>query len=235
MIRIKELRKSYGMLTVLDGVSLDIHPGQVTALLGPNGAGKTTLIKSLMGLVRPDAGTIFWKDAPLNDEQAWKSQIGYMPQHPKFPENLRVNQVIKMLRALRQAADADMSWLDVCGLDPHMNKLTRELSGGNRQKLNALVAFMFRPEIYFLDEPTAGMDPITGNAFMDRIIEERAAGRTIILTSHVLSEVEQMADRIVYLIGGRVVIDASLRELIDQTGTTTLQRAVAARLTELSL
>ncbi len=234
MIEIRNLNKSYGRNRVLNEVNLDIPTGQVTALLGPNGAGKSTLIKCLMGMVHPDSGSISWKGEPVSDPIRWKNIIGYMPQRPSFPENLKISDIIKMLKDIRGQAVVADHWLADSGLAEHMSKRPSELSGGNRQKLNALVAFMFSPEILFLDEPTAGMDPIVGSRFKDEVISLRNAGRTVILTSHVLSEVEQMADHLVYLIGGEVVLNTPLTELLDRTGASTLERAMAAHLMEMA-
>lgn len=235
MIEIRNLNKSYGRNTVLTDICLEIPTGQVTALLGPNGAGKSTLIKCLMGMVHPDKGDILWKGAPVSDPIDWKRKIGYMPQRPSFPENLSINDIISMLKDIRgNEANLDDHWMVDSGLTEHMSKRPSELSGGNRQKLNALIAFMFSPEILFLDEPTAGMDPIVGSRFKDEVIMLRDAGRTVILTSHVLSEVEQMADHLVYIIGGRIVLDMPLSELLDRTGAPNLERAMAAHLMEMA-
>ncbi len=234
MIEIRNVNKSYGRQRVLSDVSLDIPTGQVTALLGPNGAGKSTLIKCLMGMVHPDSGSISWKGVPVTDPIRWKAIIGYMPQRPMFPENLKISDIIEMLKDVRGQAVVSDRWLADSGLKEHMSKRPSELSGGNRQKLNALIAFMFSPEILFLDEPTAGMDPIVGSRFKDEVIGLRDAGRTVILTSHVLSEVEQMADHLVYLIGGEVVLDTPLPELLYRTGAPTLERAMAAHLMEIA-
>jgi len=235
MIEIQNLHKSYGRNRVLTDVSLEIKTGQVTALLGPNGAGKSTLIKCLMDMVHPDSGSIAWKGEAVTDPIEWKKLIGYMPQRPSFPENLKISDIIKMLKDIRgHQAEISDHWLVDSGLSEHLAKRPSELSGGNRQKLNALVAFMFSPEILFLDEPTAGMDPIVGSRFKDEVIKLRDNGKTIILTSHVLSEVEQMADHLVYIIGGRIVLNTPLVELLDRTGTSNLERAMAAHLMEMA-
>jgi Cu-processing system ATP-binding protein len=235
MIRITNLSKSYGKNRVLSDVTLSINTGKVTALLGPNGAGKSTLIKCLMGLVHPNSGEIAWNGTVVDDPIAWKQRIGYMPQRPLFPENLKIIDILKMLHVLRgRTTEIDHAWFKESGLWDHRMKSPSELSGGNRQKLNALVAFMFNPEILFLDEPTAGMDPITGSLFKDRIQSFRNEGGTVILTSHVLSEVEQLADHIVYIIAGEVVLDTPLDELMDSSGAPNLERAMAAHLMEMA-
>jgi Cu-processing system ATP-binding protein len=235
MIEIKELGKSYGKQWVLKNINLNIQPGQVTALLGPNGAGKSTLIKILMGLVKPNHGRILWQGKEITDPIAWKRMIGFMPQKPSFPENLRLIEVIRMLKDLRGHHDEnDHPWLNDSGLYEHLNKKTGELSGGNRQKLNALVAFMFDPDILFLDEPTAGMDPIVGSHFKDYVLKLRNEGKTIILSSHVLSEVEQLSDHIVYLNAGAVAMDIAMVDIIQQTGAANLERAIAATLMEMA-
>lgn len=233
MIEIKELGKRYGNQWVLNNINLKIKPGQITALLGPNGAGKSTLIKSLMGLVTPNHGHIYWQGKEITDPIAWKKMIGFMPQKPSFPENLRLIEIIRMLKDLRGLKETpDHPWIKASGLEEHLHKKTGELSGGNRQKLNALVAFMFEPDILFLDEPTAGMDPIVGSHFKDHVMHLRNEGKTIILSSHVLSEVEQLSDHIVYLNAGSVTLDIAMLEIIQQTGAPNLERAIAATLME---
>jgi Cu-processing system ATP-binding protein len=233
MIRIEKLAKRYGRLQVLDDLSLEIPQGRITAVLGPNGAGKTTLIKSILGLVRPDGGEIILRGERLNGDPDYRKHIGYMPQIARYPENLTGREIINMIRGLRNGdGTVDESLADALGVEPELDKPFRTLSGGNRQKVSAVLAFLFSPEILFLDEPTAGLDPISSSVLKDRILEERKAGRTIVLTSHVMSEVHELADSVIYLLDGKVRFDEPVEDLLSSTGESTLERAIARRMKE---
>ena len=229
MLEIRNLTKRFGALDVLRGVDLIVRPGRVTALLGPNGAGKTTLIKSVLGLTRPDTGAILLGGAPAVGE-AYRARIGYMPQIARFPENLSGADLMAMLADLRGVAlggaATDEALVERFALGPHLAKPLRTLSGGTRQKVNAVLAFLFRPELLVLDEPTAGLDPLSSGVLKDRILAERGAGRTIVLTSHVSSELEEMADDVVFLLEGRIAFAGPVDELLRRTGQSRLERAV---------
>jgi Cu-processing system ATP-binding protein len=217
-----------------DDLSLAIPEGRVTAIVGPNGAGKTTLIKAILGLVRPDGGEIVLRGERLNGDCAYRRHIGYMPQIARYPENLTGREIIRMIRGLRNGdgGDVDLSLVDALGVEPELDKAFRTLSGGNRQKVSAVLAFLFRPEILFLDEPTAGLDPIASSVLKDRIMAEREAGRTIVLTTHIMSEVQELADAVVYILDGTVRFQETVRSLLASTGESTLERAVARRMKE---
>lgn len=228
MIRIENLSKRYGKLLVLDGLNLTIRRGEVTAILGPNGAGKTTLIKAILGLVKPDGGHVTVGGEAVNGSPEYRRMIGYMPQIARYPENLTAREIIRMIRDLRDDPDVvDESLVRTLGLEQELDKPFRTLSGGNRQKISAVLAFLFRPEILFLDEPSSGLDPVSSSALKDRILAERAEGRTIVLTSHVMSEVEELGDRVIYLLDGRIHFEASVDDLLDSTGEPSLERAIA--------
>jgi Cu-processing system ATP-binding protein len=227
MIEITALTKRFGTLQVLDGVCLAIAPARVTAVLGPNGAGKTTLIKSVLGLTRPDGGEIRVSGEPARGD-AYRARVGYMPQIARFPENLTAAELVAMLKDLRGAgADTDEELVERFALAAHMGKPLRALSGGTRQKVNAVLAFLFRPELLVLDEPTSGLDPVASGVLKDKILAERAAGRTVVVTSHVLSELEELADDVVFLVDGRVHFAGSVEELLRATRQHRLERAVA--------
>jgi Cu-processing system ATP-binding protein len=213
---------------VLDDLDLEIPTGKVTAILGPNGAGKTTLIKSILGLVKPDGGTIEVAGERLTGDAAYRAGIGYMPQAARYPENLTVREIFAMIRDLRgSVAETDEELMALFELESQMEKQFRTLSGGNRQRVSAALAFLFRPPLLFLDEPTAGLDPVASSTLKDKILRERAAGRTIVLTSHVMSEVEELADGVVYLLDGKVYFEEAVESLLERTGESTLERAMA--------
>ena len=228
MIRVHGISKAFGERRVLSGIDLTIRDGCVTAVLGPNGSGKTTLVKMLLGLVHPDEGTIEIGGRQLNGDCSYRADIGYMPQAARFPENLTGREIIAMLTDLRgTGARQDRELMDEFGLEPELDKPVRVLSGGNRQKVSAAATFLFDPRYVFLDEPTAGLDPIASGALKDKIRRERGRGKTVILTSHVLSEVEQLADDVVVLLDGGVLSAGSLADLRATTQEPTLERAIA--------
>jgi Cu-processing system ATP-binding protein len=238
MITISGLEKRYGAQHVLRGVDLDVRRGSVTAVVGPNGAGKTTLIKSILGLVRPDAGAIRVDDVLVGDDCAYRARIGYMPQIARYPHNLTARELLAMLTDLRQAAPGagpirrDETLVELLALAEQLDKPLRTLSGGTRQKVNAVAAFLFTPELLILDEPTAGLDPAASAVLKDRILAERDAGRTVIVTSHFMSELEELATDVVVLLEGTVRYVGSLDELLRRTRKTNLGRAISYLMTE---
>jgi Cu-processing system ATP-binding protein len=228
MIEIQSLRKRYGPLQVLDGVDLVIHPGRVTAVVGPNAAGKTTLIKSILGLTRPDSGRINVNGREIDEAGDYRASIGYMPQMARYPDNLTGADLFAMMCDLRaDVASRDDELVDALGLRSQLHKPLRVLSGGTRQKVNAALAFHFSPSILFLDEPTAGLDPISSSVVKDKITRERDRGRTFVLTSHVMSELEELADDIGFLIDGRIRFAGAIHDLKKVTRQLSLERAIA--------
>jgi Cu-processing system ATP-binding protein len=227
------LTKRFGTLPVLQRVTLDVARGRVTAILGPNGAGKTTLIKTLLGLTRRDGGRIELDGRTLGDDPSARAAIGYMPQIARFPENLTGAELMEMLVDLRgPGATVDRDLVDLMCLRADLIKPLRTLSGGTRQKVTAVLAFLFTPTLLVLDEPTAGLDPIASGVLKDKIREERERGRTFILTSHVMTELEELADDIVLLLDGAVRFVGSLRDLTVRTKQINLERAVAQLMRE---
>lgn len=228
MIEINNLDKKYNHHSVLKGISIKIEKSKITAIVGPNGSGKTTIIKTILGLVKADAGDIKINNNPIFGEYEYKRKIGYMPQTASFPENLKVYEVIKMISDLRnESIDVESDLIEVLNLLPEMNKKINTLSGGNKQKLSAYIALIFNPEIIILDEPTAGLDPVTSTNFKQRILDERDKGKTIILTSHIMSEIEELANNIVFINDGKIVFNGKTRELIDESGFDKLEKAIA--------
>ena len=228
MIALNGVRKRFGALQVLDGVDLAITPGRVTAIVGPNSAGKTTLIKSVLGLTRIDAGAITIGGRPLDERGDYRAAVGYMPQIARFPENLSARDLIAMVRDLRTGTRAeDDSLLRELGLSAFMDKPLRVLSGGTRQKVNAALAFLFTPEVLILDEPTAGLDPVASSVLKDKVESLRRRDATILLTSHVMAELDELADDVAFLCEGRIRYSGTVHELKVRTRQFTLERAVA--------
>lgn len=231
-IQITNLCKRFGALDVLRSVDLVVQSGRVIAIVGPNGAGKTTLLKSVLGLTRPDAGQIVLDGADVIGGDAYRSRIGYMPQIARFPENLTGAELIAMLKDLRgSAAQLDTELIGCFGLDESLEKPLRVLSGGTTQKVNAAMAFLFAPDLLILDEPTAGLDPLSSSILKDKILAERGAGKTVIVTSHIMNELEELADDVAFMLEGRMAFVGTLDELKRITSQTTLERAIAAMMT----
>jgi Cu-processing system ATP-binding protein len=229
MVEARGLHKRFGRLCVLDGVDLTVVSNRVTAIVGPNAAGKTTLIKTILGLIRADDGTILVDGKAIEGEDAYRSRIGYMPQIARFPDNLSATDLFEMLKDLRGvAAGADDRLIDAFQLSGEVSKPLRTLSGGTRQKVNAVMAFLFAPDLLILDEPTAGLDPVASGVLKARIAEDRDCGRTFILTSHIMSELEELADDVVFLNDGRVAFSGPVDEIKTLTRQTNLERAIAA-------
>jgi len=229
MIRLHQLTKTYGTLKVLKAIDLKIDSGKVTAIVGPNGAGKTTIIKSILGLIKPNDGEIYIQDKKINGDCEYRRNIGYMAQIARFPENLTVKNVINMIKDLRTDGHVvlDEELIDLFNLQKEYPKQIKNLSGGNRQKVNATIAFLFDPDILILDEPTASLDPVASSILKDKIRDEKESGKTIILTSHIMAEVEELADDIVFLLEGDIYYEGSILGMITGTGEQKLERAMA--------
>jgi Cu-processing system ATP-binding protein len=230
-IRAEGLCKSFDRLKVLDDISFSIQPASVTAILGPNASGKSTLIKSILGLVRPDEGEIYIDDRSIRRRWEYRRHIGYMPQIARFPENLKVSELLRMVMDIRGVSEpADDELISAFELNDLMGRPLRVLSGGTRQKLNAAIAFMFSTDVFILDEPTAGLDPISITLLKEKIENEKASGKTIIMTSHNMHEVDEMADHILFLLDGRTCFDGSLLALKENTSELKLERAIVTLL-----
>lgn len=228
MIKINNLHKSYGKVNVLKGIDLQFsQPGRVTAILGPNGSGKTTLIKSLLGMVIPDNGDIEVNGKNIRGEWNYRSQLDYLPQIARFPENLTVREVIDLIKDIR-GKDADNERLiKLFGLEPYLDKRLSNLSGGTKQKVNLTIALMYDSPLVILDEPTSGLDPVAMVHFRDLVREQRTKGKITLITTHIMSLVEEIADEVVFLLEGKIYFQGTVDELKAQHNETSVERAIA--------
>ena len=232
LVEVTGLEKRFGDLRVLQGVDVRVERGSVAAIVGPNSSGKTTLIKCILGLVHPDAGRITVGDQVLNGDEQYRRRIGYMPQGARFPENLSAREVIAMLKDLRGNPETvDDELIDAFDLAPELDKPIRTLSGGTRQKVNAVTAFLFRPDLVILDEPTAGLDPVASSTLKDKIRREQTRGTTFILTSHVMSELEELSSHLAFLLNGTIRFEGPIDTLKANTNAHNLERAIARMMT----
>jgi ABC-2 type transport system ATP-binding protein len=214
------LVKSFGRTRALDGLDLSVRTGEVHGFLGPNGAGKTTTLRILLGLLRADAGQTRLLDGdPWRDATALHGRLAYVPGDVALWPNLTGGEVIDLLGRLRGKIDASRRarLLDRFELDPR--KKSRAYSKGNRQKVALIAALASDVELLILDEPTSGLDPLMEAIFRECIAEEKASGRTVLLSSHILSEVEALCDRVSIIRKGRTAESGTLAELRHLTRT----------------
>jgi ABC-2 type transport system ATP-binding protein len=218
-ITVRGLRKRYGELTVLDGLDLDVESGTLVALLGPNGAGKTTTVEILEGYRHPDAGTarVLGLD-PHHDGAILRPRVGVMLQQGGITPQGRPRELVRLhARLFAHPADPD-ALLDLLGLAHAADRRYKLLSGGEKQRLALALALVGRPELLILDEPTAGMDPAAKATVRELIADLRTAGRTILLTTHELADVERLADHVVVIDHGRILAAGTPAELIAGAG-----------------
>jgi len=229
MIRIEHISKKFRRLVALDDINAVFEKGQVISLIGPNGSGKTTLIKSILGMVKPDSGKIFFNDMPINGDPSYRSQIGYMPQIGRYPDNMKVGHLFKMLKNIRNVPDKkiDEELINKFGLQQIFGKAMRTLSGGTRQKVSAALAFLFNPDVLILDEPTAGLDPLSSEILKEKIIKVKSENRLILITSHILSDLDELTTQVMYLQEGKLEFFTDIEQLREETGELKLGKAIA--------
>ena len=228
MIEIKELQKKFGKFEVLKNINLSCKKGECIALIGPNGCGKTTLIKSVLGMVLPDSGTIHFNGNSVLGEYLYREKIGYMPQIGRYPDNMTIGQIIEMIKKIRNSSDnLDEDLLHAFELEKMFDKQMRTLSGGTTQKVSAVLAFLFNPDVLILDEPTAGLDPLAAEVLKEKIIKEKEKGKLILITSHLLSELDDLITEIIFMQEGKVHFHQKVEELKTTTGEEKISKAIA--------
>jgi Cu-processing system ATP-binding protein len=228
MISIKKVSKHFGKLHALAGVELDLTMGNSYALVGPNGSGKTTMIKSILGLVVPSSGEIWFDGKSIAKDWKYRENIGYMPQIGRYPENMTIGQLIDMMKNIRQnATTLDDSLIDQFKLYKLYDKRMHTLSGGTRQKVSAALSFLFNPPVLILDEPTAGLDPVSVEILKEKILEEKAKGKLLIISSHILSDLDELTTNMIYIYEGKVHYNNTIKFLKEETQEHKLGKAIA--------
>tara|TARA_R110002073_G_scaffold56835_6_gene144406 strand:+ start:38100 stop:38795 length:696 start_codon:yes stop_codon:yes gene_type:complete len=228
MVTIQNLYKNFGKNAVLKGVDLSIKDGGIFAVLGPNGSGKTTLIKSILGMVIPNKGEISVLGENIKKNSNYRHKIDYLPQIANFPSNLKVKELIKMIKDLRGNTSNDEHLIELFRLAPFLNKKLGTLSGGTKQKVNIVLTFMFDSPLIVLDEPTTGLDPISLIRLKDLIQKEKSNGKTILITSHIMSFVEEVSDEIVFLLEGQIYFKGTIQDLKTKTNQPDFEHAIAS-------
>jgi len=229
MIVASHVSKKFGTLEALSDVSFTCNRGECIALIGPNGSGKTTLIKCILGMVVCSGGSISFNGKMILNDWQYRAQIGYMPQTGRYPDNMSIGQVISMMKDIRKAdpVKIDDELIEKFGLSSMMNKRMRTLSGGTRQKVSAALAFLFNPEVLILDEPTAGLDPVASEILKAKIITQSKRGKLIMITSHVLSELDDLVTQVIYMQEGKLCFHKRIEDLRKDTGQNKLSKAIA--------
>lgn len=228
MVKIEALSKSFGKTHVLRSVDAQFDQGQCIALIGPNGCGKTTLIKCILGMVIPEKGNIICQGMEVKSGFKYREKIGYMPQIGHYPENMSIRQVMDMIIGIRKKKkeELDLDLYHAFQLSGMESKKMSALSGGTTQKVSATLAFLFNPDILILDEPTAGLDPLASEILKNKIIQEKQRGKLILITSHLLSELDDLVSQIIFMQEGQILFHKSTEQLVQDTHTHSLSQAI---------
>ncbi len=229
MLESIHLTKYFGKMKALDSVSASMNAGQAISLVGPNGSGKTTFLKCLLGLVIPDSGDITLNGTHILGDWDYRRHIGYMPQIGRYPDNMRVGQVFDMIKEIRRGTfkRIDDDLMRAYEVDKFAGKTMRTLSGGTRQKVSACLAFLFDPDVLILDEPTAGLDPVASEILKEKVLAEKAKGKLVLVTSHILSDLDELTTDVMYIIDGKLQFYQPIEQLKARTGEEKLNRALA--------
>jgi Cu-processing system ATP-binding protein len=231
MIIANNVSKTFGRLTALNNVSATFNKGECIALIGPNASGKTTLVKSILGMVVPDSGFITFNGKNIIQDWLYRAHLGYMPQKGRYPENMTIKQVLNMMKDIRCKSNEytlDEDLIKAFKLPDLLEKRMRTLSGGTIQKVSASLAFLFNPDVLILDEPTAGLDPLASEILKEKMIAEKQKGKLVLITSHILSELDDLVTQVIYMEEGNLLFHKSIELLREDTGEEKLSKAIAA-------
>ncbi|NHZ85387.1 MAG: ATP-binding cassette domain-containing protein [Planctomycetia bacterium] len=231
-IDIRNIHKSFRKNYVLKGVDLTINKGGIWAVLGPNASGKTTLIKTILGMVLPDDGQIYIDGENVLGKWEYKNSINYLPQIARFPDNLTVVELFKMIEELRNSIGNLQPLINRFDIKPHLKTKLSNLSGGTKQKVNLALALMYDNPIYILDEPTAGLDPLALIELKDILFKLKDKNRVVIITTHIMSLVEELADNIIFILEGEIHFNGSPKELKKMYDGQNLEHSIAKMLNE---
>ncbi|ABZ92913.1 ATP-binding protein of an ABC transporter complex [Leptospira biflexa serovar Patoc strain 'Patoc 1 (Ames)'] len=223
MIEVKDLTINYGSnILAVKNVSFTIQSGTIVAIIGPNGSGKSTLIKGILGLVRPSEGKIHFFGRKEN-----QYTIGYMPQTPRFPINIKVKELISFFKKLEEVDKNRFEKLfSLLDLKHHMDKKIGTLSGGTKQKISILQCFSAKKDLYVIDEPTASLDPYISHLLKNLLIEQKNQGSLVLFSTHILSELQELADRFLLLSEGSILIDDTPKHFLEKNNKANLDEAL---------
>jgi ABC-2 type transport system ATP-binding protein len=223
MLRFEDVTKRFGDITAVDGLTLEIEPGEIFGFLGPNGAGKTTSVNMAVGILKPDAGRVWLEPHGTPDQPDVRQRIGVATQALAIYENLTGAENLRFFGRLygltRKKLDQRVAWgLDFVGLTDRQNDRVAEYSGGMKRRVNLAAALIHDPEILICDEPTVGVDPQSRNAILERILKLKELGRTVVYTTHYMEEAERVCDRIGIIDHGKLLALDTVEGLIKRLG-----------------
>ena len=221
MVQVQDVTKSFGETVAVAGLSLAAQPGEIFGLLGPNGAGKTTTIRMIMNILAPDSGTVTFRGRQMTAND--KDHIGYLPEERGLYRKVVVSDMLFYLAALKnvgkeQAEPRMDRWLDRFGLADWKSRKIEELSKGMAQKVQLIAAILHDPDFVFLDEPFAGLDPVSTDVLREAVVDLNAAGKTVFFSTHSMEQAERICHRIVIMDHGKAVIDGLLNEVKERYG-----------------
>jgi ABC-2 type transport system ATP-binding protein len=216
MLELRGLHKRFGEVVALDGCTFSVEPGKLLGFLGPNGAGKTTAMRTIFGLIRPDAGEVTWNGAPIDHEM--RLRFGYMPEERGLYPRMKIGVQVGYFAALHgmsreESQAAATRWLTHLGLEERLDSRLEELSHGNQQRVQLATAMAHEPDLLVLDEPFAGLDPIGVEAMAGILSDRAAAGTAVVFSSHQLDLVEDLCERVVIIDGGSIVLEGTVTAL----------------------
>jgi ABC-2 type transport system ATP-binding protein len=226
LLAVKDIRKTFGDVRAVDGVSFQVRKGSITGLLGRNGAGKTTTIRMITGIFMPDSGSIEWLGGE-NGGGAFRDRIGYLPEERGLYKQMKLVELLLFLAEIKGRRPADVrpkvdQWLERFELADKREAKVEELSKGNQQKVQLIGTLLHDPDLIILDEPQSGLDPVNMVVVRNLLRDLRQEGKTILLSTHMMAEAERMADEIILIHQGSVVLEGSLDEVRDSFGRNTL-------------
>ncbi|MBP6793512.1 MAG: ABC transporter ATP-binding protein [Saprospiraceae bacterium] len=226
-INIDHVSKRFGNIQALNDVHAQLYGDQCIALIGPNGCGKSTLIKSVLGLAIPDRGHISVNGINISTNSNYREDIGYMPQIGRYPDHMKVHQVFDLIGKIRKTnKQQDFELYESYGISAIANQYMYTLSGGTRQKISAVLAFMYSPIILILDEPTSGLDPLSAETLKAKIKKVNNEGKLVIITSHILSDLDELCSHVIYMQDGQVLINKPYHKLQSETNEIKLTKMV---------
>jgi len=225
MLQVKDVRKAFSTVVAVDGVSFEVHRGEIFGLLGPNGAGKTTTIRMILNILPPDGGVVTFDGHPFTDQT--RNLVGYLPEERGLYRKSRLIDTILYFAELRGmhrgvAKEEAMKWLKRFGLDDQALRKVEELSKGNQQKIQFITAILHDPALVILDEPFSGLDPVNQVLFQDIFDEMKQQGRAVIFSTHQMEQAEKLSDSLCLINQGRMVLGGSVREVKKRYGSNSL-------------
>jgi Cu-processing system ATP-binding protein len=228
MLTAKNINKAFGKIQVLKGIDFTAAEPGIYAILGPNGSGKTTLIKAILGMVIPDKGDIQIDGVSVLGKTDYREHIDYLPQIANFPGNIRVKELIQMIKEMRpNLVTREKELIELFGIEQFLKHKIANLSGGTKQKLNIVMALMFDSPLVVLDEPTAGLDPVALIRLKDLLLDEKKKGKIILMTTHIINLVDDLADSIVFILEGKIYFEGTKADLKSERHEQNLERLIA--------